>query len=174
MSIEQIIEGCKDGDMEARKGLYELFASRMLGVVRRYVKDIATAEDLLHDGFIQLYTHIKEFRGEGSFEGWTRRLFVNTALSYLRKKNPLNSAEEVENIGMNRNVAPNIIDQISADEIMKVIDSLPSGYKMIFNLHAIDGYDYTEIAQMMNISEATARSQYMRARGKLAEMIQRY
>ena len=173
LTLDQIINGCRRGDMEARRELYERYGATMYGVVRRYVRDAATAEDLLHDGFVTLYTRIDDYRGEGSFEGWCRRIFVNTVLSYFRKKNPLNEADDVEMVGAARSVEPTAISQMSADEIKKCVDDLPHGYKTIFNLHAVEGYAYPEIADMMNISEATARSQYLRARGKLAEIINR-
>lgn len=151
--------------------MYERYGSTMYGVVRRYVRDAATAEDLLHDGFVTLFTHIDEYRGAGSFEGWCRRIFVNTALSHFRKKSPLNSADDVEAFTASRSVEPVALEEMSAKEIKKCIDELPDGYKTIFNLHAVEGYPYPEIADILNISEATVRSQYLRARKKLAEIM---
>lgn len=143
----------------------------MYGVVRRYVRDSSTAEDLFHDGFVTLYTKIADYRGEGSFEGWCRRIFVNTILSHFRKKSPLAEAGDVETLSADRSVAPTVIEEMSAGEIIKCVDELPAGYRTIFNLHAVEGYSYTEIADMMNISEATTRSQYLRARGKLIDIM---
>lgn len=174
MTLEQIIDGCRKGDNAARRELYERYADTMYGVVRRYVRDAGTAEDLLHDGFITLYTRIEDYRGDGSFEGWCRRIFVNTALSHFRKRNPLNEADDVETLTASRSIDPVAIEEMSAKEIKQCIDELPSGYKTIFNLHAVDGYSYKEIAEELNISEATVRSQYMRARGKLAEKIESF
>lgn len=151
--------------------MYDRYGNTMYGVVKRYVRDNSTAEDLFHDGFITLYTRIGEYRGEGSFEGWCRRIFVNTVLSHFRKKNPLNTADDVDNLTASRSVEPTAIDEMSAGEIKKCVDDLPPGYRMIFNLHAVEGYSYPEIAEMMNISEATTRSQYLRARGKLIDML---
>ena len=95
LTQEQIIAGCRKGDAEARRELYMRYAGAMYGVVRRYVRDRATAEDLLHDGFVTLYTHIGEYRGSGPFEGWCRRIFVNTVMSHFRRKNPLAEADEL-------------------------------------------------------------------------------
>lgn len=159
--------------MEARRELYERYGSTMYGVVRRYVRDVSTAEDLLHDGFVTLYMKIEDYRGDGSFEGWCRRIFVNTVLSYFRKKNPLNTADDVETLDAGKSVEPTAISQMSADEIKRCVDELPTGYRTVFNLHAVEGYSYPEIAEIMNVSEATTRSQYQRARGRLAEIISR-
>lgn len=174
MTLEQIINGCQNGDERARRELYERYGSTFYGVVRRYVRDTSTAEDLFHDGFVTLFTRITDYRGEGSFEGWCRRIFVNTVLSHFRKKNPLSSAEEVDNLGLRKVTEPTAIEELSAGEIKKCVDRLPAGYKTVFNLHAVDGYSYTEIAEMLDISENTARSQYMRARTRLMEMIGSY
>lgn len=128
----------------------------MYGVIRRYVSDASTAEDLLHDGFVTLYTRIGDYRGDGPFEGWCRRIFVNTVMSYFRRRNPLEGADEV-----------------SAGEIKACVDTLPEGYRTIFNLRAVEEYEYAEIAEMLGISEATTRSQYLRARMKLIEILGR-
>ncbi len=171
VTLEQIIDGCRKGDMEARRELYEQYGAVMYGVVRRYIRESSTAEDLLHDGFVTLYTKIAEYRGEGSFEGWCRRIFVNTVFTYLRKRSPLLEADDAEALSASRSVAPTAIDEMSANEIKKCVDELPSGYRAIFNLHAVEGYSYSEIAVQMNIGESTVRSQYLRARGRLAEIL---
>lgn len=173
MTLEQIIDGCRSGDMEARRELYERYCDIMFGVVRRYVRDVASAEDMLHDGFVTVFTRIGDFRGEGSFEGWCRRIFVNTVLGNIRKKNPLNEADDVDFLSANRSIQPTAIDEMSVKEIIACVDELPIGYKTVFNLHAVEGYSYPEIAEIMNVSEATTRSQYLRARVKLMEVIER-
>lgn len=171
LTIEQIIDGCRRGDLEARRELYERYGDTMFGVVRRYIRDSSTAEDLLHDGFVTLFTRIGDYRGEGSFEGWCRRIFVNTVLSYLRKKSPLTSADQIESVASVRQVQPDAIAQMSAAEIIKCVEKLPTGFRTIFNLHAVEGYSYSEIAQMLGVSEATTRSQYLRARVRLMDII---
>lgn len=172
MTLEQIIEGCRRGDTEARRELYVTYGSSMFGVVKRYVSDPATAEDLLHDGFVTLYTHIGEYRGDGSFEGWCRRIFVNTVMNHFRRKNPLQDADDIVAVSFNGATAPTAIEELSAGEIKECIDRLPDGYRTIFNLHAVEEYGYPEIADMLGISEATTRSQYMRARMKLIEIME--
>lgn len=171
MKLERIIEGCRHEKAEARCELYAMFSSAMFGLIRRYVRDEATAEDLLHDGFVTVFTKIGEYRGSGSFEGWCRRIFINTVMGYFRHRNPLENADDV---ALARNIQtpePSVLDTISADEIKECVDRLPAGYRTVFNLHAVDEYDYDEIAQMLDVSEATVRSQYMRARTRLAEII---
>lgn len=173
MTTNQMLEGCRKGDPEARRELYEWLAARMFGVVRRYVNDRATAEDLLHDGFVTLFTRIGDYRGEGSFEGWCRRIFVNTALGWLRKSTPMWSEDYSEVPASSRQVAADAVEKISAEELMKCIDQLPVGYRTILNLYAVEGYSHAEIAMKMGISENTSRSQYSRARAKLLEIVER-
>ena len=173
LTLEQIIDGCRRGEAEARRELYNLLANTMFGVVRRYIRDTQTAEDLLHDGFVTLFTRIGDYRGEGSFEGWCRRIFVNTVLSHFRKKNPLNSSEDMDTLTMRSGIEPTAIEEMSAAEIMECMEELSPGYRTIFNLHAVEGYSYPEIAEMLGITEATTRSQYLRARLKLMELIEK-
>ena len=171
LKLDQIIKGCRNEDADARCELYAMFSSAMFGLIRRYIRDEATAEDLLHDGFVTVFTKIGEYRGSGSFEGWCRRIFINTVMGYFRQRNPLENAEDVAVARHIESPEPSVFDSLSVSEIKECVDMLPTGYRTIFNLHAVDDYDYSEIARMMNISETTVRSQYMRARTKLAEII---
>lgn len=155
MTLEEIIEGCRRGNAEARRELYVRYGSPMYGVIRRYVSDASTAEDLLHDGFVTLYTRIGDYRGDGPFEGWCRRIFVNTVMSYFRRRNPLEGADEVSAAHLRSSVPPTVLDELSAGEIKACVDTLPEGYRTIFNLRAVEEYEYAEIAEMLGISEAT-------------------
>ena len=154
MTLEEIIEGCRRGNAEARRELYVRYGSPMYGVIRRYVSDASTAEDLLHDGFVTLYTRIGDYRGDGPFEGWCRRIFVNTVMSYFRRRNPLEGADEVSAANLRSSVPPTVLDELSAGEIKACVDTLPEGYRTIFNLRAVEEYEYAEIAEMLGISEA--------------------
>ncbi len=147
------------------------FSSLMFGVCLRYVKDRSLAEDIMHDGFVTIFTKIGEFRGEGSFEGWCRRIFVNTALGYLRKKNALDESDNIDDIRWLEGGGTDAVEKMSGDELLAVIDGLPQGYRTILNLYAVEGYSHKEIGEMLGISENTSRSQYFRARGKLMEII---
>lgn len=171
MTVERIIEGCKRGDAEAMRELYDRYAGLMFGVLCRYVRQRSVAEDLLHDGFVTVFTKVTDFRGEGSFEGWMRRVFVTTALGYLRKKNPLWKAEAVEELRKPDDSYADAVEEMSAAEVAACIGRLPDGYRTILNLYAVEGYSHAEIASHLGISENTSRSQYSRARGRLAELI---
>lgn len=145
----------------------------MLGVVRRYVNERAAAEDLLHDGFVTLYTKIGDWRGEGPFDAWCRRIFVNVALSFLRKRSNLGAEEDISELppGRVEGVAPQALETLSAEELKRTIDELPDGYKTVLNLYAVEGYSHAEIGEMLGISETTSRSQYIRAKARLAERL---
>lgn len=169
--MEDIIDGCRRADDGARRLMYERFAASMYGVLCRYV-DRTTAEDLLHDGFITLFTRIGDYRGEGSFEGWCRRIFVNTALGWLRKRNPLAGAEDTDTLASLRSPQESAIEKLSQQELLGMIAELPEGFRTVLNLYAVEGYSHKEIGEMLGVSENTSRSQYSRARSRLAEIIE--
>lgn len=171
MTEEEIINGCRVGDPAARQELYSLLGASMFGVCCRYVRDRQTAEDILHDGFIIVFTKIKDFRGEGSFAGWCRRIFVTTALGHLRRKNPLNDADEMESAPPIAALEAGPLEIISRNELMEAIDKLPEGYRTIINLYGVEGYSHREAAELMGVSEATSRSQYLRAKARLIEIL---
>ena len=163
-SEQQLIDLCIKGDRNAQRVIYDRLASRMFPVCIRYVSDRTVAEDILQDGFITLFSKIDSYKGNGSFEGWARKIFVNTALMYLRKKDALKMSEELENA---RNLSSDLSSQmqnIGYKELMKLITSLPAGFRTVFNMYVIEGYSHKEIADMMNITETTSRTQLSRAR----------
>lgn len=167
----QMIDGCRRGDSLARGELYRRYGSLMYAICRRYVPDQSTAEDLVHDGFITVFTKIEEFRGEGSFEGWCRRIFVNTALGYLRKARYVQQGEQIETVVRLSSQEASAIEMISAADLMQCICELPDGYRTILNLYAVEGYSHQEVGEMLGISENTSRSQYSRARVRLMELL---
>ncbi len=173
LTEKEIIEGCCKGDSAAQRALYERYGPTMFGVCCRYVADRTLAEDLLHDGFITLFTKIGDYRGEGSFEGWCRRIFVTTALGYLRKHNPLTQADELDKAVWLGSKEPDALEKMSGREVAELIARLPEGFRTILNLYAVEGYSHKEIGEMLGISEVTSRSQYSRARAKLMEAIER-
>ena len=168
---KQLIEGCKRGDRKAQKELYEMYSRKMMGVCLRYIGDRETARDLLQDGFIKVFTSIESYSGNGSFEGWIRKIFVNCALEYLRKSDVLREAVgfdlSIDQIGFD----DLIISEISASELLKLVQDLPNSLRAVFNLFAIEGYSHKEVAKMMDISESTSRSQYVRAKQLLQSRI---
>jgi len=142
----------------------------MYGVCLRYSKDSAEAEDNLQDGFIRVFLKIDQFRFKGSFEGWMRRIMVNTALEKFRKNNHLFAVEDMV-VYENVQVAEETISSISADDLLKIIQELPPRYRMVFNLYAIEGYSHQEIAKLMNINEGTSKSNLSRARTILQKKV---
>tara|TARA_B110000503_G_scaffold133487_1_gene211073 strand:+ start:223 stop:783 length:561 start_codon:yes stop_codon:yes gene_type:complete len=151
---------------EAQEQLFEQFSPKMLGVCRQYVKDNHHAEDLMLSGFLKVFVNLHKFKHEGSFEGWIRRIMVNTSISYLRKKNLVDVSDE--DFVFN-DTATNNLENTSVEDIQKLIDKLPNGYKMVFNLFAIEGYKHSEIAEKLGISESTSKSQLFKARKLLQE-----
>ncbi|MCC8089473.1 MAG: sigma-70 family RNA polymerase sigma factor [Rikenellaceae bacterium] len=171
MTEEQLIERCRNKDAEALSKLYEKYSSKMLGICYRYVNDLDIAHDLLHDGFITVFSKIADFRGEGSFEGWLRRVFVTTSLGYLRKNKSLKEAGNTDDM---RNISgndPSALEKMSAEELISIISSLPDRYRTVLNLYAVEGFSHKEIAELLNISEGTSRSQYARAKTLLNKKI---
>jgi len=160
---EEIIKGCIDGNRIYQKQLYERFASKMLGICMRYAKDKAEAEDMMQEGFIKVFRSIQNFRNDGSFEGWVRRIMVYNAINMfkLRKRK---FRESLDSEGADGTVENNVIEMISAKEIISLIQQMPEGYRVVFNLFAIEGYTHREIGEMLEISEGTSKSQYSRAR----------
>ncbi len=169
----QLINLCKKGDRRAQKAIYDRFAPKMFPVCIRYVGDRTVAEDMLQDGFVALFSKIDSYKGEGSFEGWARRIFVNTCLMYLRKKDALKMSEDIDSA---RNLSSDYstqIEDLGYKELMSLITSLPNGFRTVFNLYVFEGYSHKEIAEMLNITEVTSRTQLSRARVWLQNRIKR-
>lgn len=157
----QLIQSAIQQNREAQQQLFEQYSPKMLGVCRQYVKDIHHAEDLLLQGFFKVFTNLHKFKHEGSFEGWIRRIMVNTCISYLRKKNPIQLTEEEY---VFNDTATENLENTAVEDIQKLIDQLPEGYKIVFNLYAIEGYKHSEIAKELGITESTSKSQLFKAR----------
>ncbi len=143
----------------------------MFALCMRYVGDRVLAEDLLQEGFITLFTRLESYKGEGSFEGWARKIFVTTALMDLRKKDALKMSDELETArGMKADI-PSQNQNIGYKELMKLVMELPPGFRTVFNLYAVEGYSHKEIGEMLGISETTSRTQFSRARAILQNKI---
>ncbi len=168
----QLINDCQRQIAAAQQQLYESYARKMMGVCMRYVNDYETARDLLHDGFIKVFTHITSFQGEGSFEGWLRRVFVTTALEYLRKNDVLRESYDISTNYNLQTEEETIIERISADELRAIIGTLPTGFRTVFNLYAVEGYSHKEIGKLLGITESTSRSQFARAKNILKQKIE--
>ena len=160
----RLIESCIKGDRAAQKVLYDRLAPRMFPLCIRYVGDREKAEDILQDGFVTLFTRLDSYKGEGSFDGWARKIFVTTALMELRKKDALKMSEDLETVrGMKTEMASQL-QNIGYKDLMKVITQLPPGFRTVFNMYTIEGYSHKEIGEILGISETTSRTQLSRAK----------
>lgn len=169
-SESDLIKGCIDGDRQMQKILYETFSSKMYGVCLRYSENMEDANDILQEGFIKVYKNINKFRSEGSFEGWIRRIFINTSIEHFRKKIKLNNITEVQENTIEDD-STNAFDSLSTKDIIRTINQLSPGYKAVFNMHVIEGYSHKEIADILGITEGTSKSQLARAKGILKKLI---
>ncbi|MDR2042232.1 MAG: sigma-70 family RNA polymerase sigma factor [Tannerella sp.] len=171
MNEQQLIDGCKKGNRRAQKELYDAYSRKMMGVCLRYVNDRETARDLLQDGFVKVFTAMDTYTGTGSFEGWMRKIFVNCALEYLRKSDVLRDSIGLDRTMETPDVEYSVIADMSARELMDRVGELPSGFRTVFNLFAIEGFSHREISEMLGITESTSRSQYSRAKQLLQRKI---
>ncbi|MDR0835650.1 MAG: sigma-70 family RNA polymerase sigma factor [Tannerella sp.] len=168
---QQLVKGCIECERKAQKALYDKYSRQMMSVCLRYVKETETARDLLQDGFILVFSNIDKYKGDGALDAWVRRIFVNCALEHLRKYDILKESIDIEDDMVSGMVDESTVSRMTAAELMDCVGSLPEGYRTVFNLFAVEGYSHKEIGEMIGISENTSRSQYMRARQKLREMI---
>ncbi|MCL9804744.1 RNA polymerase sigma factor [Flavobacterium amniphilum] len=165
---KRIIDLAVDNNRQAQHQIYSKFSPRMLSVCRQYIKDLHEAEDVMITAFMKAFTSLKYFGHKGSFEGWIRRIMVNECISYIRVQKQMKFIDDETYFDETVN---DIENQLSLDEIQFLIDSLPDGYKMVFNLYAIEGYKHHEIAQMLGINEGTSKSQLSHAKKMLTEQI---
>lgn len=168
----ELIESCRRNNRAAQKALYERLAPKMLSVCRRYVRDRMEAEDILVISFTKVFERLNQFKGDGSFEGWVRRIVVNESLTYLRKNKTMYLETDLETADRESDLQ--ILDtDLEAEDLMKLIHELPAGYRMVFNMYAIDGFSHKEIAEQIGISESTSKSQLSRARVHLQNRLHR-
>jgi RNA polymerase sigma factor, sigma-70 family len=168
MDEQNIIDACMRGESWARKRVYEIYAPTMMSLCLRYVGDYETARDLLQDGFIKVFTKINSYSNKGAFGGWIHRIFVTTSLEYLRKTDALRSAVDVADYDEQiKDVDVSVLDKLSEDDLMDCVKKLPSGYRIVFNMYAIEGYSHSEIAKALGISVNTSKTQFLRARTAL-------
>jgi RNA polymerase sigma-70 factor (ECF subfamily) len=165
-----LIQDCINGNRKSQKELYDMFASKMFVICLRYTKNEMDAEDVLQEGFVKLFNNLQRFRGEGSFEGWVRRIFVNTAIEHIRRKKLTTSVGEgLENSVVDKH--KNALDNLYEKDLISSANSLSDGYRTVFNLYALEGYSHKEIASQLGITESTSKSQFSRAKAILRGMI---
>jgi RNA polymerase sigma-70 factor (ECF subfamily) len=163
MNEVKLIQGCINEENSAQKHLYELYSPKMYFVCLRYARHASEAQDMLQDGFIKVFDNISSFKSNGSFEGWIRRIMVNTALNYCRKKSYKQEQIGIEDY-QDKVVDSKAISNMGEKELLALVQQLPDGYRMVFNLSVIEGYSHKEIAEMLNITESTSRSQLAKSR----------
>lgn len=169
--FKSIISDCIAGSRKAQAMLYHQFAPKMFGVCLRYAKDATEAEDNLQEGFIKVFTNLKNFRHDGSLEGWIRRIMINVSLEKIRKQHLLYPVEDVA-VYDTVNFSDDVIAKISADDLMKLIQQLPPRYRLVFNLYVLEGMSHQEIAKEMDITQGTSKSNLARAREILKKKVQ--
>jgi RNA polymerase sigma-70 factor (ECF subfamily) len=170
MTEKEIIQGCIKKNHVCQRLLFEKFAGKMLSLCQRYSKDQQEAKDITQEGFIRVYDYVHQFKFEGSFEGWLRRIFVNVALRHADKKRISFTDVDVVDTDLN-GIDPTVVSKLSQDEIHKFISRLPEGYRLVFNLNIIEGYSHEEIGSMLGIQASTSRTQLTKARRMLQSLI---
>lgn len=170
LTEQDLIAGCLKGQRQAQKALFEMYAGKMIAVCRRYTRNHQEAEDVLQDGFVKIYSHLDSFDHAGSFEGWIRRIFINTALKLISRKSYQNEQSGLDNTP-DQSINPSVFSRLGEKELLALIDTLPDGYRTVFNLYAIEGYSHKEISDMLHIRESTSRSQLLKARKLLQNKV---
>jgi RNA polymerase sigma-70 factor (ECF subfamily) len=170
-SDKELIDRCLEKDPKAQEILYRQYSPRMYGVCMRYSRNTLEADDILQEAFIKVFNHLKDFNHQGSFEGWVRRIVINTAINYYKSKAREWDEISIDRAGGGNDLQSNDIDCLSRDDLLNIIRELPEGYRMVFNLYVIEGYNHQEIGKMLNISESTSKSQLSRARAVLQEKV---
>jgi len=158
-------------DKKSQDLLYKHFAPRMYGICLRFSRNTMEADDILQDGFIKVFTKLKDFRNEGSLEGWIRRTIVNTAINSYRKNLKHSKFSDIDSVEIPELNEENAYDKLSKEELVEMIRDLPNGYRTVFNLNVIEGYTHKEIGEMLKISDNTSKSQLTRARNILKKKI---
>ena len=172
MNDSALVKNCLKGDPIAQRKLFDKFAPKMLGVCMRYAKSTEQAEDVLQDAFIKVFQKLNHFKEKGSLEGWVRRIVVNTSLDQIRKELKFKDNVPMENVDYRLEQNSFIFEGLIAEDLLALINSMPNGYKTVFNLFAIEGFSHKEIALELKISVNTSKSQYSRARAFLKEKLE--
>jgi RNA polymerase sigma-70 factor (ECF subfamily) len=171
-SEKKILAGCIKGRQSAQRELFEKYSRLLLGVCNRYAQSIEEAEDIMQDGFVKIFLNIKEFKGDGSLVAWMRRIMINTAITHYHKMRKHRYHDDLDEVSESRFEERTWEEsEFTREELFNVIRSMPDGYRMVFNLYALEGYKHREIAEILEIDENTSKSQYSRARKWLQERL---
>jgi RNA polymerase sigma factor (sigma-70 family) len=167
---DELVAGCRERNRKAQQQLYSDYSGKMYAICCRYIKSKMEAEDVLVTAFTKVFDKIDQFKSEGSFEGWIRRIVVNESLTWLRKNRSMYLETDLEKADYEPHYE-SLSDHLEAEDLLKITQQLPAGYQIVFNLYAIDGYSHKEIAEQLNISENTSKSQLSRARTYLQKLL---
>ena len=171
MDDRTLVTECAKGNSRAQRALFDKFAPKMLSVCNRYLRNMDESEDVLQDGFVKIFQKIGEFKMEGSLEGWIRRIMVNTSLDSLRKNKKMMGDMQLDDVSYKLAFEDHGFTGMDTDHLLKMIDNLPDGYRVVFNMFAIEGYSHKEIADTLGVTENTSKSQYSRARAFLRNQL---
>lgn len=171
MTEIEIIQGCLKNKASAQEKLYALYSRRMMAVCLRYTRSRFEAEDIFHEAFVKVFANIHTWKG-GSFEGWMRRIFVNTAINHYHQNKKYFDHVDSTYAETLMSTDDNVISTMSTQELLNLINDMPDGYKLIFNLYVVEGYTHTEIAEMLNIAEGTSKSQLSKAKEYLKKLVE--
>tara|TARA_B100000809_G_scaffold131230_2_gene129035 strand:- start:15659 stop:16204 length:546 start_codon:yes stop_codon:yes gene_type:complete len=169
---EQLVNKCLEKDALAQKQLFEYYSRRMMGVCLRYSKDTEEAQDVLQMGFIKVFEKLEMYNQKGSLDGWIRKIIVNTALDNIRKNKKLQNNVDIDKVDYQlTNHNETALEAMSAQDLLKVIQAMPTGFRTVFNMYVIEGYSHKEIAEELNITVSTSKSQFSRARAYLQKIL---
>lgn len=174
MTDQELIEGCKKGKHSAFEALYRKYAMSMMAIAQRYCNTTFEGEDVLQEAFIKIFQKINTFDGKGSFEGWLKRVVVNTAINHYHQtyKDKLNT--DYQSLNEPDHHLPDVLSRLSNEELLNVIKELPEGYRMVFNLYVIEGYTHKEIGELLKINEGTSKSQLAKAKNMIRKLLYKY
>lgn len=168
-----LIQECIAGNRASQELLYKKFAPKMFAICLRYADNKQSAEDILQEGFIKVFNHLDKYRAEGSFEGWVKRIFVNTSIEYYRKSIVAKRYVEIEKIYDHKSKEADAVSKLAKKDLVTMVQNLPPGYRTVFNLYAIEGYTHKEVSKLLGISEGTSKSQLARARAMLQRFLKK-
>ncbi|NBV91593.1 MAG: RNA polymerase sigma factor [Flavobacteriia bacterium] len=167
-----LVNECLKGNAKAQKALFDRFAPKMLAICFRYMKNQDDSEDVLQIGMVKVFAKLSDFKKEGPLEGWIRRIMVNSCLDQLRRNKKFITDMRMDYVSYRLEVKEEVLSQLAAEDLMQLIQKMPTGYRVVFNLFAIEGYSHQEIAETLQISESTSKTQYLRARAYLRQRIE--
>jgi RNA polymerase sigma-70 factor (ECF subfamily) len=171
MDLDVLIKGCRLQRASAQKELYDSYKDILFGICRRYIKLEADAEDVFIEGFYKIYKNIGSFKGNGSFEGWMKRIMINESLMFLRKRKHFKLSIESDNVQIK--MEPTVLNQLQYHDVIKLLEYLPTGYRTVFNLYVVEGYKHREIAELLGISINTSKSQLILAKKRLQALVKK-